>query len=863
MLRTMMKALVNRCTAHPWLTIAVAVILAVLSGVYTARNFAITTDIGELISPHLDWRKRELAFDKAFPRRMESILAVVEAPSPEYASRASTALVGKLRDNPGLFKNVRELADDPFFRKNGLLFLPTDEVKRVTDGLDQAEPLIQVLYSDPSLRGMTQALSVILAGANSGRIAFDDLANPLSKFSTALEQVVAGQPTSFSWQDLLRGEPSKPSDKRRFIEIAAKLNFDALEPGKEASDAIRQAAADLKLAEMYGARVRLTGPIPIADEEFATVKEGAFVNNIATVLIVLTILWLALKSARIIVAVAITVALGLALTAAVGLMMVGALNLISIAFAVLFVGIGVDFAIQFSVRYRQERHEVDDLRKALSNAAANAGKPLTLAALATAAGFLSFLPTDYRGVSELGQIAGVGMIIAFLASVTVLPALLAILDPPGEPEPLGYKALAPIDDFMERHRIPVLVGTLAVVILLSPLLYYVEFDFNPMNLRSPKVESVATYLDLRKDPQTGASSIEVLTPNIAAARELADKLAKLPEVERTSTLETFVPQDQKAKIELIHNLGKTLEPDFNEAAEKAPTDAENVAALKESKGEMLKAAEKHPGRGADEVKRLAAVVGKLAEGSAALREKAEFVLTDPLKLDLDRVKSWLEASEITQENLPPSIVGEWVTADGRARVQALPNGDPNDNDTVRNFASAVLKVAPNATGGPISILESGHMMVNAFLHAGAWALISISILLWIALRRVGDVLLTLIPLMLAGVVTLEVCVLIGLKLNFANIIALPLLLGIGVAFKIYYIMAWRSGQTQLLQSPLTRAVFYSAMTTATAFGSLWLSSHPGTSSMGKLLALSLVTTLAAAVLFQPVLMGPPRETRDG
>jgi len=120
------------------------------------------------------------------------------------------------------------------------------------------------------------------------------------------------------------------------------------------------------------------------------------------------------------------------------------------------------------------------------------------------------------------------------------------------------------------------------------------------------------------------------------------------------------------------------------------------------------------------------------------------------------------------------------------------------------------------------------------------------------------VLLTIVPLLLAGVVTLELCVVIGMPLNFANIIALPLLLGIGVAFKIY-IMAWRAGQTGLLQSSLTRAVFYSALTTATAFGSLWLSSHPGTSSMGKLLVLSLLTTLAAAVLFQPVLMGKPRE----
>jgi uncharacterized protein len=163
---------------------------------------------------------------------------------------------------------------------------------------------------------------------------------------------------------------------------------------------------------------------------------------------------------------------------------------------------------------------------------------------------------------------------------------------------------------------------------------------------------------------------------------------------------------------------------------------------------------------------------------------------------------------------------------------------------------------------PVSILESGKTIVGAFVHAGIFALVSIAILLWIVLRRLGDVLLTLVPLLLAGLVTLEVCVLIGLPLNFANIIALPLLLGVGVAFKIYYIMAWRAGQTDLLQSSLTRAVIWSALTTATAFGSLWLSSHPGTSSMGKLLALSLASTMLAAVLFQPALMGKPRNASE-
>ena len=166
--------------------------------------------------------------------------------------------------------------------------------------------------------------------------------------------------------------------------------------------------------------MRLTGPIPIANEEYATVQDGAIVNGIGTVLIVLVILWMALHSSKIIFAVFVNLFVGLAITTAVGLMMVGSLNLLSVAFAVLFVGLGVDFGIQFSVRYRSERFKNDDLRLALESAASRSAIPLSLAAMATAAGFLCFLPTDYQGISELGKIAGAGMLVAFITSITTL-----------------------------------------------------------------------------------------------------------------------------------------------------------------------------------------------------------------------------------------------------------------------------------------------------------------------------------------------------------------------------------------------------------------------------------------------------------
>jgi uncharacterized protein len=390
-----------------------------------------------------------------------------------------------------------------------------------------------------------------------------------------------------------------------------------------------------------------------------------------------------------------------------------------------------------------------------------------------------------------------------------------------------------------------------------------KFDFNPMNLRNPRAESIATFLDLRKDPNTGANAINVLTNSEEQARQIEARLEKLPEVLRVMSLDSFVPHDQAPKLKLITQGAKVLNPALNpDQIDSAPSDQENVESLKSSVDTLRRTAGNDKGPGAVASRRLADALEKLANTDEATRNKAQDVFITPMKIVFNQLRNAMQAEPVALQSLPPDLVNAWKSKDGVIRVEALPRGDPNDNDTLRKFAAAVLAAEPMAIGGPVSILKSGDTVVRAFILAGIYALVVIGLLLWITLRRFTDVLMTLVPLLVAGAVTLEICVLIGLPLNFANIVAFPLLLGIGVAFKIYYVVAWRSGRTNLLQTSLTRAIFFSALTTATAFGSLWLSSHPGTSSMGKLLALSLVTTLAAVLLFQPALMGKPRNLRE-
>jgi uncharacterized protein len=854
MLQSWINCGLSSCIRHFRIVIAAALLLAAVSAIYTARHFAIDTDINDLLSAKLPWRQQEIAFNKAFPQTVDLILVDIEAATPEAAASASRELQRGLADKPALFRSVRDELDSPFFHRNGLLFLPPDQVKHFTGQLVTAKPTIEELASDPSLKGLTQVLGGILGYAKQGFLSLDSMARPLNQAAATLESVAQGHAAEFSWKTLFQGNP-QPLDGHRFIEVWPVLDHNALEPGGRAAAAIREIVKQLDLRSKFGADVTLTGPVIISDNEFAGVHEGIALNSAVTGGIVLLILWLALRSARLVAAVALNIGVGLAITAAGGILMVGALNPISLAFAVLFVGLGADFAIQYTVRYRAERHDTNDLKRALVGSAEWVGIPLTLAAGAAAAGFLSFTPTAYSGLAQLGVIAGFGMVVAYLTSLTLLPALIRAFNPPPEPKPLTIMMMAPVDAFLKRHRIAVIIITVLVVAAGLPALSKLQFNFNPLSLENQSSPTLTSIFRLGKVVPLNTAKVLVQPDDVGS---VVAKLGAVPEVAATWTLDSLVPANQDQKLPAIEAAEKTLGPILRTSPRAAPSDQDNVAALKQSVEALRDAAGQNSGSGADAARRLADAISKLAQADAAQRARVTEAFVHPLQLDLGDIGQSLMAEPVTRASLPTDLVRDWVAPDGRARIEVWPKGDANDNANIIRFAHAVQAVEPGATGEAVSSTEWGGTIVKAFAEAAALALLSIALLLWIVLRRFTDVLVTLTPLLVAGIVTLEICGLAGFQLNYANIIALPVLLGIGVAFKIYYVTAWRRGESNFLESVLTRAVFYSTLLTATAFGSLWLSNQPGISSMGKLLALSLVCTLTSAALFQPALMGEPR-----
>ena len=858
----MIERLVAFSVRRRWLVLVAAALLTVAGAGAAAHLFRINTDVERLIEPSVSWRQDEIAFEKAFPQRTNLVAAVIDGQTPEIAEEAAARFAEALKSHRSEIETVYRPDGGPFFDRNGLLLMSQEELEQTTERLIEQQGLLGPLAADPSLRGVMRVLALGAKGVKSGDAKLDDLAQPMTQIDETLRKTLDGQRARMSWQTLLAGGRSQTTDTRKFVMIQPVLDYNALEPGREATKLIRRVAAEQNIDAAHGLRIRLTGPVAVADDEFATLADDAFLNYSLTTAAIVLFLWLALRSGPLVVAVLITTFSGLVVTAALGLAMVGELNPISVAFAALFVGLGIDFGIQFAVRYRADRYELGNVEAALRGAARGVGWSLTLAAVSLLAGFFAFLPTKFRGVSELGLIAGVGMIVAYLFSLTLLPALIAVFNPRGEKRAVETTWMAGVDHWIIEHRKWVLIFVGLITVAGIPLLLKLPFDSNPMHLRSPKVESIATYLDLIKDPATSPNSIDVLAPNVDAVPELTKRLEGLDAVAKVISIDTFVPRDQDQKLATIQETAQLLAPALNPARKPPPpTDAENVKALKDTAA-ALKTIANGDSAGAKAADRLSGTLDTLAAAPAEKREAASVALTTDLKTLMSRLSGLLDPKKITLDNLPKPLKAEWVTSDGRARIEVHPKGDSNDDEVLRRFAKEVQTVDPHATGAPIATTESSYTILGAFVQAGLTALALIFILLSVALRKPWDVAMTLGPLVLATLWTLMALKVIGMPLNFANIIALPLMLAVGVAFHIYYVIAWRAGVADMLASSLTRAIFFSALTTGTAFGSLMLSSHPGTASMGELLALSLFFTLVAAFFVVPAFLGPPPKQPD-
>ena len=851
------------CARHAVLVVVAGCVLAGLSGAAAYFRLGATTDLNTLFAASLPWKQRDTQFRRLFPQFDNLLVAVVDARSPEQADSTASGLAQALAADAAHFHTVRRPDASPFFEREGLLFLDTKVLEDLLNKTVDAQPFLGQLAADPSARGLFAALSLIGVGVQQGQADLTPFEPALRSFHAALASALAGKPEPLSWQTLLSGPATALAGKYRFVLAQPVLDYGALQPGGAATAALRDAAARLEFVSAGAARVRVTGPVALSDEEFASAAHGAVVGLAASSGLVVVLLFLAVRSWRLVLPVLFTLVLGLLLTTAFAALAVGTLNLISVAFAVLFIGIAVDFSIQFSVRDREMRHEIPDALRALERTAGRAGAQILVAALATAAGFLAFVPTDFAGVAELGLIAGVGMLIAFVCTLTFLPAALTLTAPRAEPGEVGFAWGHGADRALVRLRWPILFVAAVAAVAGAASVPALSFDSDPLHVKNPHTEAMETLADLSQSPLTTPYTIDALLPDPAAAAAAAGRAAGLPLVAQALSIDSFVPTGQDAKLALIRDAASVLAPTLTARPVPAPVTAQDLRMGARTARNALQAVLPRLPPGAP----LADIVGDLAKletAPDAVLLDANATLTRFLPLQLDRLRLALSAGPVTLATVPPSIKRDWLLPDGRARVQVVARPGAQDSVGLRQFVDQVSAVLPDAGGSAVTIAATAQTIIRAFQQAAASAVVAIAVLLFVALRRPVDVLLVLAPLVLSAALTVLVVAWLPLPLNFANIIALPLLLGVGVSFNIYFVMNWRRGERDRLGSATARAVIFSAFTTATAFGSLSLSDHPGTASMGDLLLLSLGCTLLATLVFMPALLStvtprrPPR-----
>ncbi len=629
--------LVDCCRRNALLVALAGAVLAAAAGTYAATRLGITTETDKMFAESLPWRQRELAFEAEFPQFTNLLVVVIDAKAPEQADATAAALAEALSADKAHFTAVRRPDALPFLRKEGLLFLDTKQLEALLERMIDAQPFLGQLAKDPSARGLFGALGLLGKGVEEGQVDLGPYQAALAGFHQAMADALAGRPQPLSWQRLLGGELADLGGKYKFVLAQAKLDHSRLEPGSAATQAIREAAAPLEFVKSGDARVRITGNVALADEEFGTVAKGAVAGLIGSIALISLWLFLAVRSWRLIVPILLTLGLGLMLTLWFAAAAVGTLNLVSVGFGILFVGIAVDFAIQFCVRYREMRRLFADPAAAMSETGRRVGGQILVAAAATAAGFLAFVPTNFQGVAELGLIAGAGMLIAFVCTVTFLPAMVSLLRPHGERAEVGLRWAAPLDAVMVRRRRPMLIVFAGLAGLGVVLLPRLSFDADPLHTKDPGTEAMRTLYDLMDSQLTNPFTIDVLAPNATAATGLAERLRPLPLVSEVVSIDSFVPKDQEAKLAQIADaamiLGPTLAPHGPVAAANA---AEIRAAAKTALDQITPALVKRP---ADRM--LAAIADdlrRLAGAPDATVLAADRSLTRFLPTELDELR---------------------------------------------------------------------------------------------------------------------------------------------------------------------------------------------------------------------------------
>jgi uncharacterized protein len=826
--------------------------LTIASVFYIKDNLGMSTSTTDMLSEELLWRKLDIEYEKLFPQFTDNILVVIEAPTPDQASDTAKLLYSALEQNSASLNDIYYPALLPYFRQSAFLFLDVDELQDLSDRLAKIQPFLGTLIADQNLRGLFNMLSDAIQAKQDGEDI--DIKPLLHEINHAFEN----ENHQVSWQRLMSPDSEIETVYREFITLQTKDNSESLLPDEDIIENVRSTIDSMGLKDSSSINIRLSGGTVLSYEELKSVSKANIQAIALSFFLVAIILLIGLGSIWLVSACLITLLLGLIVTTAFATATVGELNLISVAFAVLYIGLGIDFAIHMTLRFREEKLNKLDNDHALKKAIVHIFRSLVLCAITTAIGFYSFIPTDYQGVAELGWIAGSGMFISLMFTFTLLPALLSFFSykqatrKPGRLPELIKERLIKIP---YEHSEAVLLITFLIVVGLGSQLNRISFDTNTLNLQDPENESVQTYRDLLKDSKTSPWSGVLIKENITEVQLAKQNIESLSLVDKVVWLNDFIPEQQEDKLFIIDEMNLLLGVLTSAGKLSDISNEERLKAINDLNSKL----ESIPTDELDNDLRLLKnnLDNLLLKFNAYSNDdhfaKLEQQLLNSFSGRINSLSDALNAEEVELGDIPLEVYERWVSND-YYKMQILPLHNLNENAAMKNFVAELQTYDENVIGSPIISIEAGNSVITAFKSAFTYALIAIAILLLLLIRVKKDAANILLSVFVGGVFTFGFMLLFNIPLNFANIIGLPLLLGMGVDSGIHiadrFRQEYQSGRNIFMTSS-SRGVIVSSLTTIFSIGNLAFSSHQGTASMGLLLSLGLASMMVSTMIILP------------
>ncbi len=833
----------------------IVALVTLASGYFAVSRFSINSDTGKLIRQDTAWKATYNDFQNTYPQYANNTFVVISGAKMADVRAVSRRLEELLRADTDTFEMVYAPENDVFLEDHALLFLSVDDLDTLVSNLADAQPVLTAIARDPGLRGLFTLFDDAL-GADEPLP--PGMAGIFRLLADNIHQTLSGHPSPVAWRDEMLNRDSDV-DFYSVIFVQGAQNFGISLPNARIIGTIRDTISSLEMPQKDLVSVRLSGQIPLDHGEIESAMNSAQLAGSIAAVVLLGILVFGVGSLRVIIATYLAMIIGLICTAAYATLAVGQYNTISIIFLVMFIGLGVDFAIHISLRYQEELRDRSK-QDAIETTTRDLGPAISLCGITSAIGFLAFVPTEYIGLAELGIISGGGMIIAVIVSLTVIPAFFTLVKDPVLPR--KRLLVANISLLMLEYRHLIVAVTLGVALLALFISRNAYFDYSTLSLKDQNSEAMTTFRELQDQDVITDFVISYVAASEADAAQTKARLMTLDTVSEVKIPRDYVPVDQEEKRFILEDAQIMLASTFYQ--EKTPDrSSADSDRLRDQAISQLAASLEDFARQSTEDSELSDAVAalltellQLANQDTHTKTQFEQNVIQPMQDELNWLNKAINVKTFTFEDFPATFRHRLIAPGGEQLVTVTPGDDIIPVAAMRSFADEVQSVVDNATGRPIVELGIGQIVLSAFGQAISVAVVLILLVLILALRSVVDSILVLIPLAITTLVTFATSVLVDLPLNMANVVVVPLIFGLGVDNGIHVVERFRESKdlTALVRSSTPRAVFLSTLTTLGTFGALSFSTHQGIYSIGVLLTCALTALLFLTLISLPALL---------